>query len=185
MMKRQVAFFALLIALGMMVLAPLPTSAAVVAAQGGNPLKNVAVKGTAGGQQVFEGTFSIARFTHKGNQILAVGTLTGTLTNTTGDATRQGSMPATAQQVNQQVSMPVSVNSGTCQILNLTLGPLDLNLLGLRVQLNQVQLDITAEQGSGNLLGNLLCQVAKLLDNPGRNVGRLVNLLNQILSALG
>lgn len=184
-MKRQIALLSLLVAVGMMVLAPLPSSAAVANAQGGNPLKNIAVKGTANGQQVFDGTFSVARFTHKGNQILAVGTLTGTLTKPSGDAAQQGSAPATAQQVNQQVSMPVSVNSGTCQILNLTLGPLDLNLLGLRVQLNQVQLDITAEQGSGNLLGNLLCQVAKLLDNPGRNVGRLVNLLNQILGALG
>jgi hypothetical protein len=33
-----------------------------------------------------------------------------------------------------------------CPILHLELGPLDLNLLGLRVQLNQVVLDITAIQ---------------------------------------
>ncbi len=43
-----------------------------------------------------------------------------------------------------------------CPILNLVLGPLDLRLLGLRVQLNQVHLTITAHQGQG-LLGDLLC----------------------------
>ncbi|HXG83460.1 MAG TPA: hypothetical protein VNI84_05465 [Pyrinomonadaceae bacterium] len=53
------------------------------------------------------------------------------------------------------------------------------------MQLSQVNLDITAQQGSGNLLGNLLCQVAKLLDGPGNAVGRLVGLLNRILGALG
>ena len=63
------------------------------------------------------------------------------------------------------------------------LGPLDLNLLGLRVQLNQVVLDVTAVPGSGNLLGNLLCAVAGLLDGPGP-VTRLVALLNELLAVL-
>jgi hypothetical protein len=51
-------------------------------------------------------------------------------------------------------------------------------------------LDITAEQGPGNLLGNLLCAVAGLLDPPtgGGGLGGLLNgiiaLLNQILGQL-
>ena len=49
----------------------------------------------------------------------------------------------------------------------LTLGPLDLNLLGLMVHLDQVVLDITAQSGAGNLLGNLLCSVANLLNGGG------------------
>ena len=55
---------------------------------------------------------------------------------------------------------------GSCDllVLNLVLGPLDLNLLGLVVHLNQVVLDIIAVTGAGNLLGNLLCAVAGLLD---------------------
>jgi len=44
----------------------------------------------------------------------------------------------------------------SCQILDLTLGPLHLDLLGLVVDLNQVHLQITAQQGQGNLL----CAVA-------------------------
>jgi hypothetical protein len=51
------------------------------------------------------------------------------------------------------------------------------------VHLNQVVLDITAQSGPGNLLGNLLCSVAHLLDNTGNATG-LAALLNQILAAL-
>lgn len=44
--------------------------------------------------------------------------------------------------------------TGTCDILELVLGPLHLDLLGLVVDLNQVELNITAEQAPSNLLGN-------------------------------
>jgi hypothetical protein len=43
-----------------------------------------------------------------------------------------------------------------CSILDLVLGPLDLNLLGLLVHLDRVRLTITAIRGGG-LLGDLLC----------------------------
>ena len=72
-------------------------------------------------------------------------------------------------------------------MLNLVLGPVDLNLLGLQVHLNQVVLNVVAQSGAGQLLGNLLCAVAGLLD-PGPLSGlltQLQGLLNQILGALG
>jgi hypothetical protein len=56
-------------------------------------------------------------------------------------------------------------------------------LLGLRVQLNQVVLDVDAIPGPGNLLGNLLCAVAGLLDGVDLG-GVLGNLLQQLLDAL-
>ena len=69
------------------------------------------------------------------------------------------------------------------------LGPLDLNLLGLEVHLKKVILDIiVAVPGAGNLLGNLLCAIAHLLDGtPLSNVQllRLANVLNRILGLLG
>lgn len=49
-----------------------------------------------------------------------------------------------------------------CPILDLSLGPIDLNLLGLRVQTSPICLEITAYDGGG-LLGDLLCSVANLL----------------------
>src|SRR3954447_13811078 len=88
----------------------------------------------------------------------------------------RGDVPVRTSQV---VNLPVkSIRSGAaapagaaaaavpaaCQILNLVLGPLHLNLLGLVIDLNQVILNITAQPGDGNLLGNLLCAVAGLLD---------------------
>ena len=80
----------------------------------------------------------------------------------------------------------VAANAAACDILNLVLGPLDLNILGLRIQLNRVVLDITAVPGAGNLLGNLLCAVAGLLDGGplAGLLGQLQTLLNQILAAL-
>ena len=47
----------------------------------------------------------------------------------------------------------------TCNILDLVLGPLDLNLLGLMVHLDQLHLTITAVRGGG-ILGDLLCGLA-------------------------
>ena len=46
-----------------------------------------------------------------------------------------------------------------------------------------MHLNITAESGPGNLLGNLLCAVAGLLDNGGA-LTSIASLLNQILQAL-
>ena len=68
------------------------------------------------------------------------------------------------------------------------LAPLDLNLLGLTVHLDTVHLNITALGAPGNLLGNLLCAVAGLLDGTtGLNgiLNGIIALLNQLLGVLG
>ena len=80
----------------------------------------------------------------------------------------------------QTVAISADATGTTCQILHLDLGPLALNLLGLHVDLSRIVLDITAESGAGNLLGNLLCGVANLLNDPSG----LAGLLNRILGAL-
>lgn len=77
--------------------------------------------------------------------------------------------------------------AASCNILHLVLGPLNLNLLGVTVHLNRVVLDITAHSGSGNLLGNLLCAVAHLLDNTSPSLTdllKLSSLLNRIIGIL-
>jgi hypothetical protein len=51
------------------------------------------------------------------------------------------------------------VPPGVCTVLDLVLGPLDLNLLGLMVHLDRVQLRITADPRRG-ILGSLLCGLA-------------------------
>ena len=136
---------------------------------------SVPITGTYAGGTV-AGAFEITRFASQNGQIVALGTLTATLTDTATGLVRS---------VTQSLALPVTdfVFGATCDILHLTLGPLDLDLLGLRVHLDQVVLDIVAQSGPGNLLGNLLCAVAGLLDGAGPLAG-IVALLNQILAIL-
>ena len=77
---------------------------------------------------------------------------------------------------------------GGVDILNLSVGPVDLNLLGLTVGLDNcnngpVTIDITAEQGSGKLLGNLLGGLAHALD--GGNVAAIDRLIGRIADRIG
>src|SRR5438477_9327555 len=118
--------------------------------------------------------FQLNRFIIQNGQLAAVGTLTGQLIDAAGNV---------IGNISQVVTIPVSLLQvqGQCEILHLELGPLDLNLLGLMVHLDKVVLDITAQSGPGNLLGNLLCAVAHLLDNSGP-LNQIVGLLNQILN---
>lgn len=75
--------------------------------------------------------------------------------------------------------------AASCTILHLVLGPLDLNLLGLMVHLDRVVLDITAQSGAGNLLGNLLCAVAHLLDGTSPSLLSLLRLANGLTRIIG
>jgi len=61
----------------------------------------------------------------------------------------------------------------TCPILHLQLAPIHLSLLGLNVDTSAICLSITAESGHGKLLGNLLCNVANLL-NGGTPLGDIL-----------
>lgn len=124
------------------------------------------------GAGTFTGTFTPTSFSTSSGQLNVTGQLTGTFTNLVGAVT-QISQPVTTTTVQN------ATTSGSCQILTLQLGPLHLDLLGLVVNLNQVNLTITAQSGPGNLLGNLLCAVAHLLD--GGHLSGLTNLLNQLL----
>ena len=165
------------IAAALLAAAALAVPAATTAApQAADPTAGLtqAVTGTfAGG--TFAGQFTLQHVNVVNGQLQGVGTLTGTLTDSLGNV---------IGTVNQQLTVTLSA-TGTCQILNLTLGPLDLNLLGLLVHLDQVHLTITAQSGPGNLLGNLLCAVAHLLDNNNPNtLGAVANLINQLIALL-
>jgi len=127
----------------------------------------------------FEGMADINRVAMQNGRLMAVGTLTGDIVNSAGDTV--GSV------TDKPVSLPVVAEDGSCQILDLSIGTVRLDLLGLIVQLDPVHLNITAQQGAGNLLGNLLCSVAHLLDGNASAFGFLspiVNLLNQIIGRL-
>ncbi len=141
-------------------------SAAPPTATIGNLTGTTATGGT------FTGTLANAHFANVNGVLTLVGNLTGTLTNAAG--TVLGSVTG------MPISVPVSgaAGSGGCTILDLTLGPLHLDLLGLVVDLNQVHLTITGQTGNGQLLGNLLCGLANALNGGG---GGLAGILNQLL----
>jgi len=183
-------------------IALLPLTATVAQAQAGVgktaglsvPITGTAVDSTdsASTVQAVTGTFTIQRFSRAQRQIFAEGTVVATVTNSLTGATRIFVTPVSIPLVMPEpaaASGAAVAALATCDVLNLVLGPLHLDLLGLVVDLNQVHLQITAEQGSGNLLGNLLCAVAGLLDNTGTGglsglLQSIVNLLNQILGQL-
>jgi hypothetical protein len=75
--------------------------------------------------------------------------------------------------------------AANCQVLNLNIQPLNLDLLGLVVNLDAVHLDLTGAMGPGKLLGNLVCGLAGALDPGGLLTGVVSGLLNQVLPALG
>ncbi len=84
--------------------------------------------------------------------------------------------------VDQAFTVAASLlNGGTakCDILFLQLGPIDLDLLGLVVNISQITINVDAIPGAGNLLGNLLCAVAGILD-AGGPLSNLLDLLKQL-----
>ena len=125
---------------------------------------------------VLDGVFTITSFAvNQAGQLVANGVFTGTVT-----------INGVTTAITSTVSAIVQATPGSCPILDLTVGPLHLDLLGLVVDLNQVHLTITAESGPGNLVGNLLCTVTHLLDTgaaPGL-IHQLIDLINQLLSGL-
>jgi hypothetical protein len=169
---------ALTVAVGSSVFAG-PASAAPAAVQDDVGTLTSEVTGTftdANGQAgTFTGTFTPSQFSAVGDELQSSGTLAGNLVSADG----------TTQSVSQSQTFAVTdLNPIGCQVLDLVLAPLDLDLLGLVVHLDRVHLNITAVPGAGNLLGNLLCAIVGLLDGPGA-FAQIAALLNQILALLG
>jgi hypothetical protein len=160
--------------------------------------------GTFQGGGEFKGTISISRFAQDGNRIVAVGFISGVLSRgsrtlgtvvagdkvwpvtvrfggqvlTSGPASRTGELVHAVWSPQRAAGRYLLVQAETCPVLNVALGPLNVDLLGFQVALGAVTLDLTAVMGTP--LGDLVCQVENLLVN----VAGLVGLLNDILGLL-
>jgi hypothetical protein len=142
--------------------------------------KVVKVTGTAKNGKKLKARYTINHFIAKGSKTYAVGTLKGTIGRT--------------HFTKRNVKMPVGTAAGSaqaaqvtpsCQILDLVINPITLNLLGLRVHTDTIHLNITAIPGAGNLLGNLLCGIVGILNPTGTGMGGLTPAqLAQFLNAL-
>jgi len=127
----------------------------------------------------FEGTYAIDRFRNSRRGLVAVGTLRGQLGKRR-VAERGVTMPAALSKPAAAAQLPPIPNA--CEILDLVLGPIRLDLLGLVVRTNRINVRIDAVPGPGNLLGNLLCAITGLLDPQAASERQLAPALNAILA---
>jgi hypothetical protein len=75
---------------------------------------------------------------------------------------------------------PVPISDG--QILNVTVPPLDVNLLGLKLETSPITINASAETGDGLLVGNVLTTALKTLDATPENLSELNTNINGILA---
>lgn len=95
--------------------------------------------------------------------------------------TRSGDSPAPSGAT-AQASSPASAQA--CETLSLTLEPIKVDLLGLAIQLDQVNVDFTVVPGTSARLGVLLCGATGLM-NSGVNPAERTNILNSLLETIG
>jgi hypothetical protein len=192
---RPVASCALLIAL---------SSAAPVVAQPTDVHRAVTLQATGtfarGGE--FTGTITLNRFEQRGSGIVAIGFVQGVLRRGASSATafageiawpvtvtaggtnvissnrasRPGITPIGWPDGRQSMSGIVPTQAG-CQVVDISLAPVDVNLLGFEVALSPVALSLAGGEGP---VGALVCSVVKLVGN----VAALVDVLNNVLGLL-
>ena len=168
------AFVAVAVASSLL-LAPAHAAPDTAAQTSATSFRDVLVKGTGDNGERFRGRLDIVKFVSTDEGVKAVGNLTGRVRDAEGELI--------GRVEDKRVRLPITQANGTCEILHLELGPLDLDLLGLVIHLDKVVLDITAERGPGNLLGNLLCAIAGLLD-PGVDLPDILANLLTLLAKL-
>jgi hypothetical protein len=142
--------------------------------------KRVPITGKATNGKKLRGTFTIDRFVRRHNAVYAVGKLKGRFMHRT--VKRHVRIPVSLPSA-QSAQIPPTPNA--CQILNLTLQPIDLNVLGLRVRTSRIDLRVEGVPGAGQLVGNLLCGVLGLLDPnalASTPLGQLAQILNSLLA---
>src|SRR5437773_10886558 len=103
--------------------------------------------------------FTINRFVKRGSRLYAVGAAITQFKPAAGAP--ENVVPGTARKAfvaRVKGLRRFSSAQKICPVLDLTLGPLDLSLLGLIVHLDKVHLTITADS-EGGVLGSLFCSL--------------------------
>lgn len=150
----------------------LGTSSVALAAP--KPLRKIPVVGTVNGS-AFTGQLRITKLANSGTQLVASGELSGKIDGIKNSLTQSFT--------DVPVSLLDADDPGVCDLLYLDIQPITLDLLGLRLQLSRITLDLDAVPGAGNLVGNLLCAVAGLFD--GLELSAILQaVLGNILDAL-
>lgn len=144
------------------------------------------ILGQTGNGHRVTGSFTPLSFSKKNGHLRARGVLNGVVHRGDG-STRTFTAVRTLRVRSIDGQTPGATRSAaakaTCDVLHLRLAPLNLNLLGLKVHLDRVVLDVVAQSGAGQLLGNLVCAIAHLLDSGG-TLGQILTRLSAILDQL-
>ena len=184
MSKSRMLLLAAIAALAVMLIGGAGPAAAQTS---GTPLtKTVKLTGKATGGKKFNGTYTIQRFATKGGKVYAVGKVKGRLKGkrvTKRNVFAPVSIARQGAQASQVPPPPIPPSPNACQILRLDVGPIFLDLLGLRVRTLPINALIEGVRGPGNLLGNLLCAITGILD-PQAATPATPSVLSQVLNAL-
>jgi len=126
-----------------------------------HPFRHLVVVGTVAGDGEMHGVLRLTglALTETGHLVA-----TGTLAGTAGTQVIQETVTALIDQFRQ------GAGPGVCTQLILDLAPAPLARLGGTVALGRVTLDLTAHRGPDALLGQLLCALTYLLDQPAEHV---------------
>jgi hypothetical protein len=142
-----------------------------------HPLRYLVVVGTVAGDGAVHGVLTVTRLTlTEAGQLVATGTLAGTA----GPQVIQERLTAIVDHFRHGEEGP-----DVCTQLTLDLAPTHLASVGGTVAVERLTLDLTAQRGPDALLGELLCVLTYLLDNPtahARGLQIVLNILNPGLS---
>lgn len=150
----------------------------------------------------FTGTVTINRFEARGNEVVAVGFLRGVLqrggrtigTVVAGERVFPVSVTAGGIQaaVDRTEAPPARftrtsgiarAQAGVCPIVQITLIPVDLDILGVQLTIDPIAIDLVGDRSGP--LGALVCEVSRLLGNVAGLVGVLNNILALLILLLG
>jgi len=157
--------------------------AGMVSTAQATPAVKLPVSGTFSGGGQFSGVITINRFEQQGNDIVAVGFVSGVLsrgsktlgTGLAGEVTWPVSLSTSSSAMH--AASTIRPQAVPCSVLSVSLGAQDINLLGFDVALGATTLNLSGQTGP---LGDLVCSISDLLGN----VAGVVNLLNSLLSLL-
>ena len=158
----------------------------------------------------FSGTVALNRFEARGNEIVAIAFITGTLARSGGTIgtvvvgevvipvriVGRGVAAASVRGAERYQPLRLvgftstaergrlrPVQAATCPVVDIVLGPFTINVLGIDVAIQPIDLHLSGEESVA--LGEVVCQVRELIGNVAGLVGVLNNILALLIVLLG
>ena len=135
-----------------------------------HPPLDVPIAGTVAGGGTFTGTLSLQEFVARDGQVFAIGLIRGTREQRGGPPARNvgGGTGSPSRDVSAGAARTSAADIApqqVCQVLNLEIGAIPIDLLGLQVTTLPIGLNITAEGSGTNVIGHLICTILETVNN--------------------